>query len=150
MRVGNGKNGSIFSYIIINRILERICMPYVAEGEMVMELHEHSESKEQRRKRLWTLRIARWAQVKKRGPSRLSFKRFWRQSPYRDRLWRYRRIIKVMDGDKAGRESSAKLERRWPSWEDRCPPLQADDLGKMAKAGYDIRAFLLEGRLVCL
>jgi DNA primase len=69
---------------------------------------------------------------------------------YKDRLWRYKRIIKVMDGDRAGRLSSVKLEARWPSWEDRCPPSRADDLGKMAKAGYAIRPFLLEGRLVCL
>lgn len=69
---------------------------------------------------------------------------------YRDRLWRYKRIIKVMDGDKAGRISSAKLEARWPSWEDRCPPVWADDLGKMAKAGFSIRSFLLDDRKIRL
>ncbi|GAF69608.1 unnamed protein product [marine sediment metagenome] len=69
---------------------------------------------------------------------------------YRDRLWRYKRIIKVMDGDKAGRISSAKLEARWPSWEDRCPPSRADDLGKMAKAGFSIRSFLLDDRKIRL
>jgi len=69
---------------------------------------------------------------------------------YKDRLWQYKHIIKVMDGDEAGRISSAKLEERWPSWEDRCPPVYADDLGKMAKAGFSIRSFLLEGRLLRL
>lgn len=69
---------------------------------------------------------------------------------YKDRLWRYRHIIKVMDGDKAGRDSSDKLARRWPTWGDRCPPAHADDLGKMAEAGYDIRGFLLENRAICL
>lgn len=69
---------------------------------------------------------------------------------YKDRLWRYKRIIKVMDGDGAGRHASDKLAERWPSWEDRCPPVKVDDLGKMAKAGFSIRSFLLENRLICL
>lgn len=69
---------------------------------------------------------------------------------YKDRLWRYDRIIKVMDGDETGRVSSAKLGERWPSWEDRCPPIYADDLGKMAKKGFSIREFLLKGRFLRL
>jgi len=69
---------------------------------------------------------------------------------YQDRLWRYKRIIKVMDGDQAGRDASARLAVRWPSWEDRCPPVYADDLGKLAKRGFSIRPFLLEGRLLRL
>lgn len=44
----------------------------------------NQETKQERRRRLWLARLARWAHVKKRGPARVSFRRFWRQSPYRN------------------------------------------------------------------
>lgn len=43
-----------------------------------------SESKVQRRKRLALKRMAQWAHVKKGGPIKPTFKRFWRKSPYRN------------------------------------------------------------------
>jgi len=42
------------------------------------------ESKAGRRNRLALRRRAPWAHVRKRGPKRVSFKRFWRKSPYRN------------------------------------------------------------------
>jgi len=42
------------------------------------------ESKTARRSRLALRRRALWAHVKKRGPKRISFKRYWRKSPYRN------------------------------------------------------------------
>lgn len=42
------------------------------------------ESRVQRRKRFMLRRRAQWAHVEKRGPKRLSFRRFWHKSRFRD------------------------------------------------------------------
>lgn len=61
---------------------------------------------------------------------------------------RYDRIILALDGDAAGKEAAFKLESVYPTWKIREPPECADDLGKMAEAGYDVGRFLLNGRVL--
>ena len=63
-------------------------------------------------------------------------------------FWPYERVIHCMDANDAGDAAREVLEAKYPDWESRRPPEQADDIGNMVKDGMDVEHFLLDGILL--